>query len=470
MKYKGLKRILAMSLTLALVFGTVGASGTVDNGAMRRGESTLEHPIVLIDDLFEDEEFAELLVEQMLEELGAEYVENLEQARDNKERLVELFDDCEFHALAEDNVFYATVSRQDAISVTVVCDEPNYPDFVGGIYFNDDGNMVLQIVEESALENIEQFYEVDSFVKSSDGIIVEFVQYSQNELNTTIDILNCLLLSDNRPTMFDYVDSFGEDTINNRVIVRLNDYSEEKISRFRNEIFDSSILLFAPSFGYLDTLTSTPPTITLSSGGTNFLRCPTTDIELGSIGYRARISRLFSANTYGFVTHGHDLQQGQQLRIGNHNYGEVRYQQFSGRLDAAFVQTNARVILTNPNTSSSAITVRSHGSLVVGDRVSKVGKSTGVTHGTITYRNQTVTVVNYRGTQTADITGQTLTNLHTRGGDSGGAVFWLGSANGSNQFQLAGIISSGEFVPGHGQVTSFVSAVRINSDFGIQTF
>jgi len=127
--------------------------------------------------------------------------------------------------------------------------EPIYPDFIGGIYYNDDHNMVLQLVESAKAKDPAQYSRVENFLAQADGIIVEHVDFSDNELNAVMDTLDSFWLTKNKPDVFDNVDTYKKDTINNRVEIWLRNYNEREIARFREVALDSPMLIFVKSRG-----------------------------------------------------------------------------------------------------------------------------------------------------------------------------------------------------------------------------
>ena len=126
-----------------------------------------------------------------------------------------------------------------------------YPDFVGGIYYNDEGNFVLQIVEGYASKDAGLYERVKGFTAQSNGMIIEQVAYSYNEIHALMDTLNAMYLADDSPEAFGNVVSFGEDTVGNRVVMNLAVCSEEEIARFRDTVSDSPMIGFEQSLGKL---------------------------------------------------------------------------------------------------------------------------------------------------------------------------------------------------------------------------
>ena len=65
--------------------------------------------------------------------------------------------------------------------------ETIYPDFIGGIYYNSEGNLVLQLVE-----GYQSLYESQHPITSqlcTMNIIIEYVNFSYNYLNSLINAI-----------------------------------------------------------------------------------------------------------------------------------------------------------------------------------------------------------------------------------------------------------------------------------------
>lgn len=181
--------------------------------------------------------------EFLIEKYGEEFMANLDRAHENDEALMALF------------------SKNES-------GEPVYPDFIGGIYYNDDGNMVVQLVTDAQTSDVDLRTAVDNLIAER-NIIVEYVEFSHNEISATIDTLNAIYFSEDRPDAFDNVDSFGESTSNNRVEVEMRVCSEEEIARFKETILDSPILSFVESSGPYETyISANEGALGLQSGGT----------------------------------------------------------------------------------------------------------------------------------------------------------------------------------------------------------
>lgn len=419
--------IIAFLLTMALIIS--GRAITIIQASAR--------------EVLQNEVSTSSFTEQILAQYGDEYWENLKQARSNNTELMTLFAENYSNTLL--NAERSTTPQESG--------DPTQPDAIGGVYFNKDGNMVLQIDDDTAIYNSALYNLVVNF-SAEKGIITETVEFSHNEIKATMNALNELYLQKNRPAAFNNVDWFAEDTINNRIEVRLATYSEEEIARFKNTINDSPIISFVKSTSTIQT-TECRTTVAPSPTAIN----PGQRINIGtgfaSAGYRAKLSD----GTVGFVTAGHTpLTLNQSIE-----YGTVRRQQFGGTVDAAFIATNSNFDPTNIPVDYSYVLATVRSSFYVGDPIVKVGATTLVTTGTVTSTN----------VSSNNVTGLVATSVNNNSGDSGGVVIALVTVNlGPPAAYTAGIVhgaqsSNGNIIP---NTLVFCKASVINSAFGISRY
>ena len=119
------------------------------------------------------------------------------------------------------------------------CEEQGYPDFYGGRY----GNKVYFLAEDAISGNLDQYFQVKGWIES-DGIVIETVAFSYNDLNATMEILDSMALSGSRPQAFDNANWWRPDLENNRITVGLFSCGEEEINRFKETILDSPMIIF----------------------------------------------------------------------------------------------------------------------------------------------------------------------------------------------------------------------------------
>jgi hypothetical protein len=330
--------------------------------------------------------------------------------------------------------------------------EALYPDFVGGIYYNDEGNFVLQIVNDATAKIAAQSsLNLLSASKESEEqeTVVEYVEYSYNELNEKIESIDALFMSDEKPEAFENVWSYGVDTIDNRIEYNLIDRSEEAIAQLKGTALDSPIVAIneiakKPYIDYADI----HPGMGMANGSY-------------SVGYRAKSSGCDSK--VGFVTAAHAVSDGQTIKIGSTEIGKVTKWQKSGNVDAAFVQTNSSATLSN-NLRSGPPYELDPGLFQIyftaGNVVMKIGDRTVWTSGVVTNANYTVVAGGVL------FNGLVNTNMYGNQGDSGGIVF----ASSVPDYRLAstlGIVKAG---PVGGGAMCFTRADRINDAFDLERY
>jgi len=83
-----------------------------------------------------------------------------------------------------------------------------FPEFYGGIKFNDQGNLVVGININADDLHTPLYDAVREFFNERD-IIVAYTQYSSNETAAVMDYMTAHFLADERPEVFDYMTGFG---------------------------------------------------------------------------------------------------------------------------------------------------------------------------------------------------------------------------------------------------------------------
>ena len=67
---------------------------------------------------------------------------------------------------------------------------------------------------------------------------IKYVNNSLNEINDVIDILSSYYKENYADG---YIDGYYDDIINNRVVVELNEYSDDSINEFKRNVIDSDM-------------------------------------------------------------------------------------------------------------------------------------------------------------------------------------------------------------------------------------
>ena len=159
--------------------------------------------------------------EILISEFGEEFWNNHNRALENIELIWSLFPD-------------------DRYGMTIL------PDFMGGLYLNNDGNLVVQVVDNDTART--QAIAALSNAVNMDEIIIEYVEFPESYLLEIINSLNTLWSDNPDCDVVGNVISFGLDTMNNRVEFGLIVYSATEIARFRETILDSPAISFAQGY------------------------------------------------------------------------------------------------------------------------------------------------------------------------------------------------------------------------------
>lgn len=317
--------------------------------------------------------------------------------------------------------------------------EKIYPDYYGGSYINENEQLVVYVTDLN-------FVPLVASAENNDTVIYRVCEYSYNELNNVMDTINEYKFANSDSYIADNFNSYALLDAQNRIEVRLDEYSEEKIQEFKDNVLDSNMIVFVEANGPIEDL------VNLNAG------CKINDgTYAGSMGYRARRNGVD-----GIVTAGHVIGAGQTLyydatntAIGTCNVS------FSGNgtYDAAFCQiTNSNYTPTNTlwGTSNTLSTTISEPG--VGTFVNKIGYASGHTDGYITSTNATMT----------NTSGVTRTNMvevecYATNGDSGG-IFYSYVSSTNTRYTL-GIVSAGD-----GTYTYYSKANVINSALGTSRY
>ena len=404
-----------------------------------------------------------MIHEYLIESFGYEFVENYFQA---KEMVSELYDGL-------------PVSRMGDVM---------YPAYFGGMYINDDGELVILQVTDATLN---EHTTLDTF----EDAVFKSAEFSYRELNAVMDLLNWRINGSEANAS-----AWSLDVINNRVVVQLINYGADEIAEFRNTILDSPMVIFeegevvllggeqvqdvrAFANPQITPFNMPPFSTTRPSANQPIIQNPRPHIRTGdqiwfyrsgrgwlnhlSVGYRA--SNL--DGRLGFVSAAHrDVQPGLLSARGglqagdivtNHQgirIGVVQRAQLQG-LDAVFVVTDAGVV------------INSHGPLtydgiIVGQLVLSRGSQSGYQFATISNANTSALVGNPLSNIRIDQGIRADINLID--GDSGGVVYTVTVNPTTNMAEIRGV--AGINIAGNGFPLQglFSRADAINRAFSLR--
>lgn len=320
--------------------------------------------------------------------------------------------------------------------------EKIYPNYYGGSYINDSGQLVIYVTDIT---------NTPAVLSDNDSSTVTYQQcdYSYNELNELMDILNSYKLQNPDDSIAQNFNHYALLDAENRIEVSLDDYSAVRIQEFKENVSASDAIIFVEAEVPMEKYALNP-------GGEVSSHLYGSYYSVGSIGYRATRN-----GKKGIVTAGHVIGANKSLYkgVGESVIGTCLVSvEDNASYDAAFCEITDTNSLSNTlyGTSNVLSTVISEPG--VGTVVNKIGASTIHTSGKITSINATITYTN----------GVTLTNmtevaLYSEHGDSGG-IFYSYVSSTNTRYTL-GIVTGG-----NGTITSYSKANEINKGLGTSRY
>ena len=318
-----------------------------------------------------------------------------------------------------------------------------YPEYYGGAYIDDEGDLIVYTKYPAIAE-----FSLTNATSGSIDFEIKIAEYSYNELNDMMDLLNDFKEKNSNSKTARNFNSYWLSDNTNEIIVELEDMSPNRIMQFKKQVVDSPIIVFVQSQGESALDTNINPGDGITTG------------VISSMGYRARRNGL-----NGFVTAAHGVGKlGSTVElVGNRKaLGVVDRRQWSGSIDAAFIRINSGFTPTNTLRASNNSSVT--GSLATstslpgaGTVINKLGTVTKHTSGKIISTNASFT---YNGIK---LTNLTSASYASKSGDSGGIVYSLISS--TNTRHTLGIHHGYS-----GSTRFYVKASLINSAFGLTRY
>lgn len=319
-----------------------------------------------------------------------------------------------------------------------------YPDFYGGSFIGTNGELV--VLYKSNDKNLLKVKSIQSHLKS-DSIKYVPCNFSFNELTKVIDVINKFHWENPRNPNSENSTLYYIDPSQNRVIVHLTEYNDERIREFRSDVIDSPTIAFKELSDKWE-----DAALTIKSGSKYYVGSSTT---FGSFGYRAK---KFGGN--GFVTSGHVISSGQTATTnsGSTTIGTCILSQVNNSVDAAYISAASGVTPSNTIAIDGGTLTASTYNPIFGETVNLMGATTLGTSGIVTAISVSVSDYN-TGVTTSDLIG---INCSSMSGDSGGIAYVTTS---SGQNIPVGIIKAVS-----GSNTYCVLASNINSVLGVTMY
>lgn len=276
-----------------------------------------------------------------------------------------------------------------------------YPDYYGGGYINDDGKLVVFVKGD--------FSKNKSILANSigdyDNIMYVSGDYSYKELKGIISDITEFIDKNRENDIAKNIRYYYLNDFENNVVVELDRYSDGEIEEFKDNVVNSTAIVFKKCERTFQSHASLSPG---NSIGTN----KNGPLVPASMGYRA-----IRFGTIGFVTAGHAYNTNSNVYSSNGQIiGYCQYSIKAGSADAAFV-----IVTDLSYTLNNGVLTGEERNIWAGDLITKLGQTTGKTDGQIV---STSVNVNSEGVFLTDMAEATYLS---GGGDSGGAVYLSGS-------------------------------------------
>lgn len=314
-----------------------------------------------------------------------------------------------------------------------------YPNYYGGSYINEDGKLVIFVLGDihkgkSKLTNI----------TSNNEIITIPADYSFNLLNAVMDTIDAFKLNEANKQYCTNFNWWAIQDDQNRVVVALDDFSDDAIKEFKKHVSNSPAIVFKKSTGGHEEHAN----VNVDPG--IYVYSPTDDL---SIGYRA-------ANNYyeGVVTAAHGIEQYNDLLMNGKVFAQCTKRNRGGEVDAAWCP------ITDSNYQPTNY-IGGNKSMILSTQTDQPGKGTVVNmHGQI---NQSYGVITNTRASVTYKSGYSYTNItdatyDSDKGDSGAIVYSYVSSTGY-RYTLG--IHQGASTDG--KTAHFCKADLINQKLGI---
>ena len=307
--------------------------------------------------------------------------------------------------VVDDGVQESAVAAYDELMASFATTYSNsgekiYPDYYGGSYINDAGQLIVYVTD-----NVQR----PAVLSDNANVVYEPCTYSYNELLSVMDTLNNYKFSRSNDAIASNFNEFGLYDSENRIIVKLDDLSEESIKEFKENVCDSAVIKFEQGCGPIETEVNVNAGDKISfSGGS------------ASVGYRVKRDGVV-----GFVTAGHAANSvGKSIMYNGTTIASCEATQQSGNADAAFCAiTNSDYSPTNTLSGTSNTLSTTISEPGVGTVINKIGMKTGHTSGKVLSTNVTITF-----SSGATISNLTSADYESGPGDSGCVVYsYIGS-------------------------------------------
>jgi len=328
--------------------------------------------------------------------------------------------------------------------------EKNY----GGAYIDDDNKLVVNLTTSS-----EQVQKLVQDGTKSQEVEIQKKKYTYEELKEVSDQIGDAIIG---TKYMEVMSMICVNAMKNVVEVKMRDLSYEK--DFREEICNHPCIRF-------EKMDLEPSKTNLKPGGYIGYR-EGQYLHDYSIGWRGW--RINNAGNYteGLVTAGHGNRVGlEAITSGENSFGKFVKRRFGGNLDTTFVQRTSDSFGVSNTIKFSGSSLKAgyyiNANLCPGQKVYKVGMTTGLTAGKIIDPSCKVSYSEYDGGPATAFTDYVNADYYSNRGDSGGLVYM--DVNGA--YVIAGIsVCKGNNSTPTNPNSSFVKASNIVNQMEIYPY
>lgn len=326
-------------------------------------------------------------------------------------------------------------------------EEQTYPDYYGGCYIDENNQLVVYVVSDTTQAKARVLSMTDN------AVITKVGQYSYNELKRIMKVIGDYSQQNAGSTLVSNMATVSLMDMENHILVKLYDCSEQRINEFKSTVIDSPALVFEQQEDPIELFADdnvVSPGCAIASGGN----------KNGSLGYR--VSRN---GDEGYITAAHFVSQNNFIYrnliediskppVYGVQFAQCTDWKWSGNLDAAYCSSTYLADYSNTIAYTSVKLGNRLGTLIAGLTIYKSGQVTHNTNGVI---------MSTSAQATSD--GITITDLisstcYATKGDSGGIAYTLSFGT---EGEPIGIVHGGDI---NGTLTYFVKASNINAYFG----
>lgn len=327
-----------------------------------------------------------------------------------------------------------------------------YPDYYGGAYI-DNNRLIVNIPK-----GVSSYSNFDNILSETSYKIKE-CEFSYNELEKIMSVIEEYKQKNPYSSVSQNFYSYSISDKDNRIKVYLEEYTEEQVRLFKNDVIDSPAIEFVESNGIL-VLCSSP--IRVGAG----ISAASND-AIGSIGYRAKYVNA-GVTKYGFVTCAHVIPSGDDVKYGQTIIAKSDSKRWkhSGSVDATFCEYKNGYTISNKINMTNDTLSRETAYAGQGTTIHKCGVRTSLTDGkvvesTVNYNNGTISLTNVTKIKFD------IPEYGANAGDSGGIVFGMSN---NVTFGILFAIEINKTTKLPTGVAWYIKAPVINSEFGIERY